>query len=99
MLCRRHAQKSCKIRQIINDVIKFCLLKFLGTFPIFKNDCVQQHVSISTEKFLSDNYKSSNIKMKLNLKRCNICDLIWLFSLLLVKSKDSFIKLLNLCAS
>ena len=95
-------------------MIKFCLLKFLGAFPIFKNDCVQHYVNISTKKCLSDNYKPSNIKkwnwighptceniakMKLNLKRCNICDLTWLFSLLLVKSEDSFTKHLIFCTS
>ena len=31
--------------------------------------------------------------------RRNICDLTWLFSLLLVKSEDSFTRHLNFCAS
>ena len=55
------------------------------------------------KKYLSDNYKSSKIKkkigkVKLNLKRCNLRDLICLFtnSLSLVKKKDYFTKRLNL---
>ena len=57
------------------------------------------------KKYVSDNYKSSKIKkkkkigkVKLNLKRCNLRDLICLFtnSLSLVKKKDYFTKRLNL---
>ena len=54
------------------------------------------------KEYLSDNYKSSKIKkiakVKLNLKRCNLRDLICLFSnsLLFAKNKDSLTKGLNL---
>ena len=63
MLRGRHIQKSCKIRQIIYHVIKFC--QALVAFPIFKNDCFH-YFNMSTKKDmiinLSDNYKSSKIK-------------------------------------
>ena len=59
-LIKRHVQKKYKVKQIIYDMITF-YFKLSGTFPIVKNNCLQQFVIIFSKNRVTNHLRYNKV--------------------------------------